>query len=61
VQEVAFTFADAIAYLEAALKAGLEIDQFAPRISFFFNSHNNSSGRDREVPRRAQALGAHHA
>src|ERR1044072_5534075 len=41
VQEVAFTFADAIAYLEAALKAGLEIDQFAPRISFFFNSHNN--------------------
>jgi methylmalonyl-CoA mutase N-terminal domain/subunit len=41
VQEVAFTFADAIAYLEAALKAGLEIDEFAPRISFFFNSHNN--------------------
>jgi len=41
VQEVAFTFADAIAYLEAALKAGLEIDQFAPRISFFFNAHNN--------------------
>src|ERR1044072_1626283 len=41
VQEVAFTFADAIAYLEAALKAGLEIDQFAPLISFFFNSHNN--------------------
>src|SRR5205814_9323443 len=36
VQEVAFTFADAIAYLEAALKAGLEIDEFAPRISFFF-------------------------
>jgi methylmalonyl-CoA mutase N-terminal domain/subunit len=41
VQEVAFTFADAIAYVEASLKAGLEIDQFAPRISFFFNSHNN--------------------
>ncbi len=41
VQEVAFTFADAIAYVEAALNAGLEIDQFAPRISFFFNSHNN--------------------
>src|SRR5256885_2203103 len=41
VQEVAFTFADAIAYLEAALKAGLEIDEFAPNISFFFNSHNN--------------------
>src|SRR2546423_4996124 len=41
VQEVAFTFADAIAYVEAALKAGLEIDEFAPNISFFFNSHNN--------------------
>jgi methylmalonyl-CoA mutase, N-terminal domain len=41
VQEVAFTFANAIAYIEAALAAGLEIDAFAPRISFFFNSHNN--------------------
>ncbi len=41
VQEVAFTFADAIAYVEAALEAGLEIDEFAPRISFFFNAHNN--------------------
>jgi len=41
VQEVAFTFADAIAYVEAALKAGLAVDDFAPRISFFFNSHNN--------------------
>jgi len=41
VQEVAFTIADAIAYVEAAIKAGLEIDEFAPRISFFFNAHNN--------------------
>jgi methylmalonyl-CoA mutase, N-terminal domain len=41
VQEVAFTFADAIAYVEAALAAGLEIDEFAPRLSFFFNAHNN--------------------
>ena len=41
VQEVAFTFANAVAYIEAALAAGLEIDAFAPRISFFFNSHNN--------------------
>src|SRR5882724_4724442 len=41
VQEVAFTIADAIAYVEAALKAGLKIDEFAPRISFFFNAHNN--------------------
>src|SRR5579872_2637768 len=41
IQEVAFTFANAIAYIEAALAAGLEIDAFAPRLSFFFNSHNN--------------------
>src|SRR5262245_25518087 len=41
VQEVAFTLADAITYVEAALKAGLEVDDFAPRISFFFNAHNN--------------------
>jgi methylmalonyl-CoA mutase N-terminal domain/subunit len=41
VQEVAFTIADAIAYIEAALGAGLLIDDFAPRISFFFNAHNN--------------------
>ena len=41
VQEVAFTIADAIAYVEAATKAGLEVDEFAPRISFFFNAHNN--------------------
>jgi methylmalonyl-CoA mutase, N-terminal domain len=41
VQEVAFTLADGITYVEAALAAGLEIDGFAPRLSFFFNSHNN--------------------
>ncbi|MFN2491995.1 MAG: methylmalonyl-CoA mutase, partial [Pyrinomonadaceae bacterium] len=41
VQEVAFTLADGIAYVDAALQAGLEIDDFAPRISFFFNAHNN--------------------
>ncbi len=41
VQEVAFTFADAIAYIEAALAAGLDIDSFAPRLSFFFNAHVN--------------------
>ncbi|MDQ6653770.1 MAG: methylmalonyl-CoA mutase family protein, partial [Acidobacteriota bacterium] len=40
-QEVAFTLADGITYVEAALQAGLEIDEFAPRISFFFNAHNN--------------------
>src|SRR5438445_5235037 len=41
VQELAFTLANTIAYVEAAIKAGLEIDDFAPRISFFFNAHNN--------------------
>lgn len=41
IQEVAFTLADGIAYVEAALNAGLEIDQFAPRLSFFFNAHSN--------------------
>jgi methylmalonyl-CoA mutase N-terminal domain/subunit len=39
-QELAFTFADAIAYIEAAVQAGLAVDSFAPRLSFFFNSHN---------------------
>jgi methylmalonyl-CoA mutase N-terminal domain/subunit len=41
VQEVAFTLANAIAYVEAALKAGLHVDDFAPQLSFFFNAHNN--------------------
>ena len=41
VQEVAFTLADAIAYVEAALSVGLDIDQFATRLSFFFNVHNH--------------------
>jgi methylmalonyl-CoA mutase N-terminal domain/subunit len=41
VQEVAFTLANAIAYVQAALEAGLDVDDFAPRISFFFNAHNN--------------------
>ncbi len=41
VQEVAFTLADGIAYVEAALAAGLAVDEFATRLSFFFNVHNN--------------------
>jgi methylmalonyl-CoA mutase, N-terminal domain len=41
VQEVAFTLADAIAYVEAAIKTGLKVDDFASQLSFFFNSHNN--------------------
>src|SRR6202049_1996543 len=41
VQEVAFTLADAIAYVQAALDAGLGIDDFAPQLSFFFNAHSD--------------------
>jgi methylmalonyl-CoA mutase N-terminal domain/subunit len=41
VQEVAFTLADAIAYVQAALDAGLPVDDFAPQLSFFFNAHND--------------------
>ena len=41
VQEVAFTLANALAYVEAAIEKGLEIDSFAPRLSFFFNCHND--------------------
>ena len=41
VQEVAFTIANGITYVDAALKAGLQIDDFAPRLSFFFAAHNN--------------------
>ena len=40
-QELAFTFANAIAYIEAAMAAGLAVDAFAPRLSFFFNAHND--------------------
>ncbi len=40
-QEVGFTIADGIAYVEAAIKAGLDVDTFAPRLSFFFNAHND--------------------
>jgi methylmalonyl-CoA mutase N-terminal domain/subunit len=41
VQEVAFTFANAIAYIESAMAAGLDVDSFAPRLSFFFNAHSD--------------------
>jgi methylmalonyl-CoA mutase N-terminal domain/subunit len=40
-QEIAFTLADGICYVQAAIDVGLDVDQFAPRLSFFFNSHNN--------------------
>src|SRR5437868_4349765 len=41
VQEVAFTLGDGMAYVQAAIDAGLDVDRFAPRLSFFFNAHNN--------------------
>ena len=41
VQEVAFTLANGMAYVQAAINAGLDVDHFAPRVSFFFNAHNN--------------------
>ncbi|HEX2918711.1 MAG TPA: methylmalonyl-CoA mutase family protein, partial [Edaphobacter sp.] len=41
VQEVAFTLADGMTYVQAAIDAGLQVDSFAPRLSFFFNAHNN--------------------
>jgi methylmalonyl-CoA mutase N-terminal domain/subunit len=41
VQEVAFTLANAIAYVQAAIQAGLDVDEFAGQLSFFFNAHNN--------------------
>jgi methylmalonyl-CoA mutase N-terminal domain/subunit len=41
VQEVAFTLGNGIAYVQAAINAGLDVDKFAPRVSFFFNAHNN--------------------
>ncbi len=40
-QELAFTLADGLAYVEAGIKAGLDVDKFAPRLSFFFNAHND--------------------
>jgi len=41
IQEIGFTLADGIAYVEAAIKTGLDVDKFAKRLSFFFNAHNN--------------------
>ncbi len=41
VEEIAFTLANGIAYVKAAVEAGLDVDEFAPRLSFFFNSHSN--------------------
>ena len=40
-QEAAFTLANGITYVQAAIDAGLAVDEFAPRLAFFFNAHNN--------------------
>ena len=57
VQEVAFTLSNAIAYVEAALERGLKIDEFAPRLAFFFNCHNNVFQEIAQVPRGAADVG----
>ena len=57
VQEVAFTLANGLQYVQAAVERGLDVDSFAPRISFFFNAHNDFHRGGGEVPRRAQAVG----
>ena len=59
-QEIAFTLADGIAYVDAALEAGLDVDAFAGRLSFFFNVAQQLPRGGREVPRRPPAVGAHH-
>ena len=61
VQEVAFTLADGITYVEAALNAGLDVDDFAPRISFFFNAHNNLLEEVAKFRAARRLVGANHA
>jgi methylmalonyl-CoA mutase N-terminal domain/subunit len=61
VQELAFTLADGIAYVQAAVARGLAVDDFAPRLSFFFNLHNDFLEESREAARGAPALGDAHA
>jgi methylmalonyl-CoA mutase N-terminal domain/subunit len=50
-QEIAFTLGDGLTYVGAALQAGLQVDEFAGRLSFFFNAHNNLSTRRPPAPR----------
>ena len=61
VQEVAFTLANAIAYVEAALARGLAVDEVCAAPFFLPECAQRSAGRNRQVPRRAAAVGAHHA
>ena len=51
VQEIAFTLADAIEYVKAAIDAGMAVDDFAPQLAFFFNAHNKLPGGDCQIPR----------
>ena len=61
VQEVAFTLGNGMAYVEAAIKAGLDVDKFAPRLSFLLQRAQQFSGRSREIPRGPPHVGADHA
>ena len=58
IQEVAFTLANAIAYIEAAVRAGLDVDAFAPRLSFFFNAHSDFLEEIAKYPRGPAAVRA---
>ncbi len=60
VQELAFTLANGIAYVEAALAAGLDVDSFGPRLSFFFNAHNDLFQEVAKYRAARQDLGPHH-
>ena len=57
-QELAFTLADGFAYVEAAIERGLDVDEFAPRLSLLLQRAPRLLRGDREVPRRAADLGA---
>ncbi len=57
-QELAFTLKDGLTYVEQAVARGLDVDDFAPRLSFFFNAHDRLLRGDRQVPRGAPDLGA---
>ena len=61
VQEIAFTLANGIAYVEAAIAAGLDVDDFAPAAVVLLQLPTTTSGGGREVPRGPRAVGAHHA
>ncbi len=60
VQEIAFTLANGIAYVDAAVAAGLAVDDFAPRLSFFWNAHNNLFEEVAKYRRRPPHVGADH-